>query len=91
MATDDQKFGFISNLNGCTFHYGENMSSLRIDPPAGLKIGLGMGDNILRACESHDDLVAALREILPLVRKESQDGLSVAKARAALAKANGGA
>lgn len=64
---------FVENLNDCTLHYGVDMSSLRFDPPYGQKIGLGMGEKIVRACNSHDDLVAALERLMWL---ETSQGVS---------------
>lgn len=58
-------WGFILDMEGCTYHFGENMSSLTIRPPEGqtlnggsFKVGLNVGRTIgasfelLGACNS---------------------------------------
>ena len=85
---------FVENLNDCTLNYDADMSSLRIDPPYGQKIGLGLGKKIIRACNAHDELVAALKLLETAARRYAQglDGSSAYvlkmadNARAALAK-----
>lgn len=61
-------YGFISNLDGCTFAYGEHMNTLEIKPPEGGRIGLNIGNKLKKAfdlLEAHEALatVAKLLEL----------------------------
>ena len=88
---------FVENLDDCTLHCGADMLSLTITPPYGQKIGLGMREKIVRACESHEELVAALQNAVNVLAGIATGDLktvypsspAIEQARAALDKAKG--
>ena len=91
----DTKPEFVENLDDCTLHYGVDMSSLRFDPPHGQKIGLRMGEKIVRAVNSHDELVAALESAYLILLSHRQDSWRISNQhvycllRDSIAKATG--
>lgn len=64
-SSQADKYGFISNLDDCTFSFryaeddsGLSMGMLAIIPPKGRRIGLTVGDKIRKSFAEHDALNA---------------------------------
>lgn len=68
-TTVDPVYGFVTSLQDCTFHFGEDQHELTIKAPDGGKIGLPFVDEIrtLTASRAERNARMAARDLLEIV------------------------